>query len=62
MFLPTTCTSLIPFNDHNFLTFNSGLPRFTNFMRNQAYVPDFLEGVFVGILLGDGGFGRKKKN
>lgn len=57
----TTCT-LVVYNQPGTLGSTIGLPKLTKFLRYSVYIPNYLLGIFVGIILGDASLTIATKN
>lgn len=49
----TSCTSLVVWGSTNTLGSTLGLAKITKFIRYSTYIPSYLVGIFVGLLLSD---------
>lgn len=53
IFPPTTCTDLVVWDQPGTLGSTIGIPKITKYLRDLTYIPSYLIGVFIGLLLGD---------
>ena len=56
------CTSIVVWNNNNPNTLGStlGLPKFTKYLRDITYIPNYLLGIIVRLLLSDAGLSKQK--
>lgn len=62
IFPPTNCTDLVVWNEAGTLGSTLDLPKITKYLRDITYIPSYLIGVFVGLLLGDANISITGKN
>ena len=62
IFPDNQCTSIVVWNNPNTIGCTLGLPKFTNYLRDITYIPNYHLGIIVGLLLSDAGLIKQKKN
>lgn len=53
IFPPTNCTDIVVWDKTGTLGSTLGLPKIIKYLRDITYIPSYLIGVFVGLILGD---------
>ena len=61
IFPPTSCTDLVVWAAPGSLSTTLGFPKWTKFIRDSTFIPHYLVGVFVGLLLGDTSISKSTK-
>ena len=62
IFPDNQCTSIVVWNNPNTIGCTLGLPKFTNYLRDITYIPNYHLGIIVGLLLSDAGLSKQKKS
>lgn len=62
IFPTTNCKDLVLYNEPGTLGTTIGLPKLTKFLRYSTYIPNYLMGIFVGLILGDASLTIATKN